>query len=389
MFVPTLLGLDLAALSVATSMHECFRIKSHAFGRYRCGISYYSSIMKTYTEPNLLEPHVACEVLVDFAKKQNKPCLLVPTSDWYLDLAVRLRGELAPYYRLVLPEKKLYRQISDKESFYSLLDSYGIKHPKTYPFLIGAKPEWDEFPCVLKPSSSVEAQKRAFASQKKVYIIKNREELSRTLDELRLYQSGMRYLLQPYIDAEKSYVLSVFCQERFGTRRAALAEVVVEEHGASSRGNYSALLVRDLNEISRKLIAFCDSIGYEGIANFDIISREGTDYVLEMNPRMGRSSDYLRGAGHSVADFLFKSQNRSIPYPEGFASVPIYWRCIRDKEVLALADESLCGEIRRKLKMNFSFSPFSYGRTVWHPLQSLYRMVHLARRGRAARAKQG
>ena len=388
MFIPTLLGLDLSALSVATSVHECFGVRSHAFGRYRCGVSFYSPIIKTHEVEDLLDPESARKALVAFAKKQKKPCFLIPTTDWYLDLAVGLKSELSPYYAMLIPDKDLYRQISDKESFYALLDVFRIPHPKTLPFCIGELPAWESFPCVLKPSSSVEAQKRSFRGQKKIYVIESREHLHRVLVKLCIHQKGMRYLLQPYINAEKSFVLSVFCQQNFGTRRACLAQVAVEERGDSSRGNYSALLVRELDDISRRLIAFCDSIGYEGIANFDIIHSEGEDFVLEMNPRMGRSSDYLRGAGHSVADFLFKCQNRTIAYPQSFESVPILWRCIRDKEVLALCKEELKGEIREKIKSGFAFSPFDYGKRFAHPIQSVYRFVHLKRRSRAALAEK-
>ena len=388
MFVPTLLGVDLSALSVATSVHECFGIKSHAFGRYRCGISFFSTLIKTHVHDRLLEPRVAREVLIAFAKKQKKPCLLIPTNDWYLDLAIRLRRDLEPYYRLSVPNRDLYRQIAFKEQFYALLDDFRILHPPTVAFSIGEDPDWDVFPCVLKPSSSVEAQKRSFLGQKKVYVIVDRVELRQTINNIRSHQKGMRYLLQPYIEADKSFVLSVFCQENFGTRRACLAEVAAEERGDSSRGNYSALLVRELNDISRRLIAFCDGIGYEGIANFDIIRHGKIDYVLEMNPRMGRSSDYLRGAGHSLSDFLFKSQNRSTPYPENFSSVPIYWRCVRDKTVLAIAREEQREEIREKIKMNFAFSPFAYAERKIRPIESLYRFVHLERRGRALEREQ-
>lgn len=388
MFVPVLLGLDLSALSVATSMHECFGIKSHAFGRYRCGISYYSSIMITHIEPNLLDEECAFRILVEFARKQRKPCLLIPTTDWYLDLVVNLQDKLLPYYTMTIPDKRLYKVLSQKEHFYQLLDKHQISHPSTKAFTIGETPEWNAFPCILKPSSSVEAQKRSFPTQKKVYVIDSQKQLHMQLAELGIHHRGMRYLLQPYINAEQSFVLSVFCQSGFGTRRASLAEVALEERGDSSRGNYSALLVRQLNEISEKLIEFCDRIGYEGIANFDIIRQGTRDYVLEMNPRMGRSSDYLRGAGHSVADFLFKSQNRSIPYPESFSSVPIYWRCIRDREVLSLAPAHLRAEIRERIKTNFAFSPFSYRRDSLHPLEAIYRYIHLKRRGKVIKAEQ-
>ncbi len=383
MFIPTLLGVDLASYSLATSMHECFGIKSHAFGRYRCGVSFYSSIMKTHTHENLLDEGVAKDVLISFAKMQTKPCILIPTTDWYVDLAVRLRESLSPYYKIAIPEPSLFFDLSNKESFYRILDTYGINHPETLAFFIGEKPLWNTFPCVLKPASSIEAQRRAFSGQKKVYVINNAEELATTLGTLTFHQKGMRYLLQPYLLAERSYVLTVFSQKNFGCRVASLAEVAVEEVGDSARGNYSALLVRELNETARQIISFCDAIGYEGVANFDIIRHKNEDYILEMNLRVGRSSDYLRAAGHSVADFLFKSQNCASAYPEKFLSVPIYWRCIYDREVLLLAREDLRDEIKEKLKCGFSSSPYDYRAHFFHPLEWLYRNVHMHRASRA------
>ena len=89
-----------------------------------------------------------------------------------------------------------------------------------------------------------------------------------------------------------------------------------------------------------------------------------------------------------MADFLFKSQNRSIAYPKAFASVPIYWRCIQDKEVLEQADATVRREIREKIKTNFAFSPFTYHRGRLHPVEALYRKIHLARRSRVARLER-
>ena len=183
--------------------------------------------------------------------------------------------------------------------------------------------------------------------------------------------------------AERSYVLTVMSQRNFGVRAAVLAEVAVEEIGDTSRGNYCALLVRELNETARRLIAFCDSIGYEGIVNFDIIRTKFGDMVLDMNMRVGRSVDYLRGAGHRVGDFLYKSQNRYNPYPERFACAKVLWRSVRDRELLKLSPPRLRGEIREKLRCGFACSPYDRGVRRHSPMEWLYQSVHLARATRA------
>ena len=383
MLVPTLLGVDLASYSVATSMYECFGLKSHAFGRYRCGISYFCDLIHTHHHPDLLRPEVARELLLSFAARQDKPCLLIPTTDWYVDLALKLRAELSEAFMLALPEPSHFYELAHKENLYLALDTYGIAHPKTKVFRVGESVEWSTFPAIVKPSCSYEAERCHFAGQRKVYIVENREGLDSVLALLLLYHRGLSYLLQPYMKAERSYVLTVLSQRNFGVRAAVLAEVAVEEIGDTSRGNYCALLVRELNETARRLIAFCDSIGYEGIVNFDIIRTEFGDMVLDMNMRVGRSVDYLRGAGHRVGDFLYKSQNRYNPYPERFACAKVLWRSVRDRELLKLSPPRLRGEIREKLRCGFVCSPYDRGVRRHSPVEWLYQSVHLARATRA------
>ncbi len=383
MFVPTLLGVDLASYSVATSMFECFGLKSYAFGRYRCGISFYSDLIKCESHPKLLESEVARKILLSFAEKQKKPCLLIPTTDWYVDLALRLRSDLSPTFMMATPEPTLFYEFSRKEKFYQALDAYGLAHPKTTVFTVGDYISCDEFPVIIKPSCSFDMTERAFDGQKKVYVIENSEEFHKTLALLLTHHKGLTYLLQPYLKAKQSFVLTVLAQKEFGVRSAAFAEVALEEIGDSARGNYCALLVREMNEVARKLIAFCEGIGYDGIVNFDIIRTEEGDFVLDMNMRVGRSVDYLRGAGFRVADFLLKSQNRYTPYPKQFASVPIYWRTVRDRQVLKLCQDGLKEEIKEKIRCGFSSSPYDIHARFSSPREKIYQTIHLARATKA------
>ena len=137
MFNPVLLGVDLASYSVATSMYECFGQKSFAFGRYRCGISYYSDIIKCIHNPRLLEKDIAKTLLLSFQKEHNTSCLVVPTTDWYVDLLFKVQSDLPPLFILALPDKTHFYNYSQKEKFYQALDACNIPHPETKVFLAG------------------------------------------------------------------------------------------------------------------------------------------------------------------------------------------------------------------------------------------------------------
>ena len=70
-----------------------------------------------------------------------------------------------------------------------------------------------------------------------------------------------------------------------------------------------------------------EKIKYTGIANFDILSYGGKSYCLELNPRQGRSFDYLRCAGVSLAKLLLADMkceriDSDFKYRDGV------WRCV-------------------------------------------------------------
>ena len=104
-----------------------------------------------------------------------------------------------------------------------------------------------------------------------------------------------------------------------------------------------------------------------------------------MNPRQGRSSDYLRGAGHSVGAFL-EAAARGESYPERMRSTPIYWHAVPHRTVRALASPALAKECDLCVREGFDFSPFRYDADYrFHPLRRAYVLVHSHRRGAALR----
>ena len=380
--LPILLGQDLNAYGVAVSMHETFGLRPVALGRYRCGICATSSVVSCEVEPALHNDEAALDALFRIADRyRERELLLVPCNDPYLAFMEANRETLAERYRFVIPTREQYRAIRDKHSFYALLDRYEIPYPKTELFEPDMTPTLPA-PWVLKASDSVTYYAHPFDGMKKVYFPKSLTEARQIARTIRSsgYRGGL--LLQEYIKRDRAFVLTVMAEKGHGVRAASLAEVVLEERAPGARGNYCALLVRPLNDFAKRLVGLCNAIDYHGVANFDILEREGKPYCLEMNPRQGRSSDYLRGAGHSLGAFL-QAAARGETYPERMRSTPIYWHAVPHRTVRALASDAHVRECDRCVREGFDFSPFRYEADYrLHPLRRAYLLVHAHRRGK-------
>ena len=115
-------------------------------------------------------------------------------------------------------------------------------------------------------------------------------------------------------------------------------EVVLEERGKTSRGNYSAIVTSPLTKTDLRLISLLEGIGYTGIANFDLLRGDGGEVCLELNPRQGRSFDYMRAAGINLANMIVDemcgaAQKPHFIYKEGF------WREASLRTVVMNADD--------------------------------------------------
>ena len=381
-----LLGQDLNAYGVAISLHETYGIRPLALGRYRTGICATSNIVKTEVVPALCSEGAALSALRTLsARFRGERPLLVPCTDAYLSLVVKHREELAPLYRTVVADRALYETLSEKYKLYHLLDRFGIPYPETQLFEAG-EPITVGAPWVLKPADSVAYYAHPFPNMEKVYFPSTRQQADAVCRRIREAGYRGRILLQSYIRRERAYVLTVMADRASGVRVASLAEVALEERAPNARGNYCALLVRPLNDIATRLIDMCEELGYHGIANFDLLERDGRIYCLEMNLRQGRSSDYLRGAGHSMAAFLHET-SLGREYPRTCASTPIYWHAVPHAAVMRLTSPTLARECDERMREGFAFSPFRYAADYrFAPLRRLYVAVHERRRARAVAA---
>ena len=308
-----LLGGDLNAYSVAISFHQAFGVKSTVFCRYRCGITGYSSLVDLRIEEDLLDDAVGTRVLLDFASGKRERPYLIPCGDWYVSFVSRNCDSLACAYRFLIPSKEIFQRVSDKAEFYAMLEKENIPYPKTA--VISASNlslslflSVGEYPIVLKPSQSVCYYEHPFPNMEKVYFPKNPKEAMDTAEKIFASGYNEKIILQKKIGTGDkppvSKTLTLLSDHEGRVRRGALGEVLIEEREMGARGNYASILTRPPDALTCRLVSFVEKMRYTGVGNFDILSYEGKQYVLELNPRQGRSCDYLRASGISLARFI-------------------------------------------------------------------------------------
>jgi len=364
---PVLLGADLNAYSTALAFREAYGVKSHVFARYKCGATENSDFIKTHIIAGIDNVKIAVPALLKFAAENTgSELFLIPCADWYVEMLEEARGSLSGLYHIHIPDKAMWRVLSDKCGFYSLMDKVGISYPRYVSF--GKEDVVSEekllsvsYPAVLKPSDSSEYWRYPFPDMRKVYFPQNPGEACGLI--YKIFDSGYRkrIILQEKVGGhDGNRVLTTFSDKRGRVVRAVLGEVILEERGKTSLGNHSAIITLPLDKICFELIDFLNEIGYSGIANFDVMRSGDKKYVLEINTRQGRSCDYLRAAGVNIAELLVRcAEGENIE--TDFSYKEIYWHYPPHKTVMRYSGGMGSERANRLYNEGKSRSPYNNG----------------------------
>ena len=264
--IPVLLGGDLNAYSMAIAFAEAYGCKSYCFARERLAVCDLSLFIELNVVPGLDDCNVAVPALIEFAKShKNDKLILIPCADWYVEMLEYARDRLSDYYFFHIPDFKIWRAVTDKASFIKLLDKYGIPRPKTEVFEsqmknLDVRCKNMRPPFVVKPSDSSLYWRNRFEGMKKVYFAHSLDEAGKIGEKI--FSSGYtgKILVQEKIGAHDiesepiASVVTVYLGSDSKVKRAVLGDVLLEEKGITSRGNYSAIVTRPLDSISKKLL---------------------------------------------------------------------------------------------------------------------------------------
>ena len=369
-FQPLLFGGDINVYSVARAFHEAYGVKSICYGKFASGPAYGSSIIDyrpcaQNEDAETFRQNVA-KVAADYP---DKTVLVIGCGDSYVKLAAENKDSfpancIAPYV-----SGELINTLINKEKFYAMCDEYGIDHPGT---LIYRKEMGHDFdlpfdpPYICKPSNGVAYWEHPFEGNEKVFTCPTRENLIEVLDKV--YAAGYpdSMIIQDFIPGDDSFmrVLTSYSDRNGKVKLMCLGHVLLEEHTPHGIGNHAVILTEVNEELSRKMKAFLEDIGFVGFSNFDIKydQRDGKFKVFEINCRQGRSNYYVTGAGYNIAKLLVEDRIEGKDLPFVIADNPSLWRVVPHKVMFDYIVSDYHKELKERIQKGQECTPLFYDR---------------------------
>ncbi|NCD19168.1 MAG: hypothetical protein EOL89_04155 [Actinobacteria bacterium] len=307
---PVMVGSDLGIYSMARAFHERWGVHSHTVSNLPRGFINDSAILT----PILLGEHgtqadqrAALDRLAVSARERGDEPVLVVNSDSGVDTVDTNRDWYEERFTVIVPPGRAVRAVEDKARLAGLATASGLHTPRErvidFATLDGwrAAAEEIEPPYILKPATSGDYENLHFPGKLKVYVLGDASALESTLEQIAEAGYGGRMLLQELIpgDDTHGYVATVYIDRTGTATLQATARMLLAIHTPNLLGNMALGLVRWYPDIAERVTAVLRDIGYRGFATVDVKvdARTGKPYLLDINPRPGRSNHFISMGG--------------------------------------------------------------------------------------------
>lgn len=258
------------------------------------------------------DPELFLRQLREYARK-NRIDMLIPANETELQLILERRSEFEPEVELPFVRTELFKSVYDKWTFAVMAAELGITIPRTILPRTLAEVEGAElrYPVIIKVRESA-------GSRGVVKVSSRADLLTRYIALVEKWQLQQRLpLIQEYIENGTSIGAAAFC------RRGEVRAVNIYQnlmmlplrHGTST----ARITIHDAG-IAAQVTTILEHLGWHGIAQFDIIRKEGHDYFIEMNPRLYTSLAVTVKSGLNYPHYLCQINDNpevSADYEEG------------------------------------------------------------------------
>ncbi|MBO4914846.1 MAG: hypothetical protein J5449_06525, partial [Oscillospiraceae bacterium] len=259
-------------------------------------------------------PDALLRVLRRSAEEYEK-LLVVPCSDYYTGLLCRNKAHFEGLIANPFSPVEMLETFDTKDRFYALCEEHGLDYPKTAIALPNERESVLErlpfkFPIVVKPenSNATDYLRCHFEGQKKVFFFDTREDYLGMIENMNRSDYKGKLILQEFVPGGDGAmrVLNSYSDADGKVRAMCLGQPVLEYYDPKSVGNYAAILSRGDKALYEKIQSFLERIGYVGFSNIDMKydRRTGRYLLFEINPRLGRSSYFVRTAGINMMRLL-------------------------------------------------------------------------------------
>lgn len=248
-------------------------------------------------------------------EKQYERLIVISCSDYYTALISENYEKFEGLISNPFVDRSLLEKLDTKDKFYALCEKHGIDYPETLVVspderLTAHKRLPFGFPIVVKPenSNATEYLECSFEGKKKVFFFDSEKEYLDMVTKMNGSGYGGKLIIQRFIKGDDSAmrVMNCYSDSNGKVRAMCLGQPVLEEYHPKSIGNYAAVISRSDSELYGKLKRFLEDINYVGFSNFDMKydSENGKYYLMEINPRPGRSSFYVYTAGMDLMKYM-------------------------------------------------------------------------------------
>lgn len=388
-FLPIILGSDENAYGNVRLIHETYQVKPLLLCT-RLLIPTMNSRLFDLVQIDRFDhedvfPGALLSILEKYAAP-NRKIVVIPCSDYYAGMLSRYYDQFKGLIANRFISEALLDSLDTKDKFYKLCEAHGLDYPKT----IVCEPDQRAsalermdfpFPIIVKPenSNAYEYLHCQFPGKKKVFFFNTKEEYLTMIHNMNASEYKGKLIIQEFIPGGDSSmrVINSYSDDNGKVKMMGLGQPVLEEYAPKTLGNYAAIISRSDMDIYRRIKAFLEQIGYVGFSNIDMKydSRTGKYMLFEINPRLGRSSFFVRAAGlnliASMIDHVVYGKDLDCVYGNQTA----LWTNV-PKVVLRnyVTDPKLSAEIKELYKQNKVLKSLWYKKDL-----NLKRIVRVSR----------
>ena len=364
-FLPIVLGSDENAYGTSRLFSEAYGIKPLLCCTRQLTPTTDSKLfdikkIENFDKDEVFAPELL-KVLKECKQKYEK-LIVIPCSDYYSALMSKNYDKFEGLIENKFISPELLDTLDTKDKFYALCEKFGMDYPQTYVALpddrIDAIDKLPfDFPIVVKPenSNAYEYLHCEFEGKKKVFFFYDKETYIKTMESMNKSGYNGKLIIQEFIEGDDTdmRVMNSYSDSNGKVRFMCLGQPVLEEYHPKTLGNYAAIISRGDKELYQKIKDFLENIGYIGFSNIDMKydRKRKKYYMMEINPRPGRSSFFVRCAGHNMMKILTEDAVFGKEYSCTLNSEASLWanvpKCVIFKYV---DDEELKKEARKLIK---------------------------------------
>lgn len=247
--------------------------------------------------------------LIDLAKKESiQGWLLLASNDHIVEQLSKNREELSLYYKILVPNPYDLERIIDKRLLMQVARNCGVPIPKTFGVNDISESCSSRFPLLVKGSQGLSFYKK---THKKAIQVNDQEELTATLDKLKLVLSPSDYMVQELIESrEEDRVISFTCFSEEGVIKAFWMGRKIREHPVQYG---TATLAESIFEESIIPVAtrLVQHLSYTGICEIEFLrdKRDNQYKLIEINPRTWLWVGLAKECGVDFAKIAYRYVN--------------------------------------------------------------------------------